>query len=72
MFQWNMQKRIGAKKPDVRNVRMSEVRNGEGKKEIMGKIREKRDLGSTFLAHLKCFFFFSLPPAYKTWEKLYF
>ena len=53
-----MQKRIDAKKPDVRNVRMSEVRNGEGKKEIMGKIREKRDLGSTFLAHLKCFFFF--------------
>ena len=42
MFQWNMQKRIGAKKPDVRNVRMSEVRTGDGKKEIMGKIREKR------------------------------
>lgn len=66
-----MQKGIDAKKPDVRNVRMSEVRNGEGKKEIMEKIRKKRDLGSTFLAHLKCFFF-SLPPAYKTWEKLYF
>ena len=30
-----MQKGIHVKKPDVRNVRMSEVRNGEGKKEIM-------------------------------------
>ena len=54
MFQWNMQKGIDVKKPDVRNVRMSEVRNGEGKKEIMEKIRKQRDLGSTFLAH---FFF---------------
>ena len=49
-----MQKGIDVKKPDVRTVRMSEVRNGEGKKEIMEKIRKKRDLGSTFLAH---FFF---------------
>lgn len=41
-------------------LEMSEVRNGEGKKEIMETIREKRDLGSTFLAHLKvfCFLFF--------------
>ena len=63
-----MQKGIDVKKPDVRNVRMSEVRNGEGKKEIMEKIRKKRDLGSTFFAH----FFFPLPSAYKTWEMLYF
>ena len=57
-----MQKGIDVKKPDVRNVRMSEVRNGEGKKEIMEKIRKKRDLGSTFWPT----FIFSLPPAYKT------
>lgn len=36
-----MQKGIDARNPDVRNVRMSEVRNGEGKKEIMEKIRKR-------------------------------
>lgn len=54
-------------------LEMSEVRNGEGKKEIMGKIREKR-FGVYFFGPPKgfLFFVFSLPPAYKTWEMLYF
>ena len=63
-----MQKGIDVKKPDVRNVRMSEVRNGEGKKEIMEKLGKREIWGLLFWPT----FIFSLPPAYKTWEMLYF